>query len=42
MNEMDKLFGNPDYATLPKERTDMSRARPADVAGALPEPMGKA
>ncbi|MCW5604474.1 MAG: sulfatase-like hydrolase/transferase, partial [Burkholderiales bacterium] len=41
-HEMDNLFGNPDYATLQKELTDMIRARPDDVASVLPEPIGMA
>jgi arylsulfatase A-like enzyme len=41
-HEMDNLFGNPDYAKLQKELTDMIRARPDDVASALPEPIGMA
>jgi arylsulfatase A-like enzyme len=40
--EMDNLFGNPDYAALQKELTDMIRSRPDDVASVLQEPIGMA
>ncbi|MBI2296022.1 MAG: sulfatase-like hydrolase/transferase [Betaproteobacteria bacterium] len=41
-DEMDNLFGNPDYAKLQKELTDMLRSRPNDFAAVLPEPIGMA
>jgi len=34
--KMDNLFGNPDYPALQKERSDMIRVGPDDVASTLP------
>ena len=41
-HEMDNLYGNPDYAALQRELTDMIRARPDDMLPKLPEPIGMA
>lgn len=41
-HEMENLFGNPDYAALQSELTNMIHARPRDMCRALPEPVGMA